>query len=1031
MVEASAGSGKTYALAKRYLQLLIDPRMPLGNVPLRSILAITFTNKATVEMKERILELLKRIAFDLFASKEQEKDIYSCLETGKDFAREKALLVMDELIRHYNFFQVQTIDSFINAVLLGCALNIDRSASFKIKRDYRQYLAYCLDVVIDRASVDKKALQFMKEFLQHYLSVENRNSWFPKEDILGLLEFLFRLSNKYGGLFQQYKGKGADVIKKKISLFNKMRLLVEQIPQGMNKNAKASILNFIEKKNDIFEIKDIPAAFKKSAVPMNKAKEAPESFKKKWKNIHGEIKKLVELEATVFYNPYVVLFQEMLEEFQEVSRKEDVLFLEELNRKARLLFGDEGVTVAELYYRLATRFKHYLIDEFQDTSVLQWRNLYLMVEEALASGGSLFYVGDKKQAIYRFRGGEAQLFDRVKKKFEHFNLRQSHLTKNWRSHKAIVEFNNLVFSEQNLRRALKVSGIADELGTDKGVLEDIINVFSDAVQQYRDDYDKGYVRVERINEKNQQERNSLMREKIVCLIEQLTQRFGRQDLAILTRDNDEVQLVTSWLLEVGIPVESDKTLNILENHLVKELIAFLSFLNYPVDDLNFAAFILGDIFTAVTGIPKEDTAFLLFDLRRQGGLADQESLYRYFRSRYPGIWQDWIREFFKNVGFISPYELVLSIYRHFNLMEKFCDEQAFLMKFLELIKSKEDECVDLGEFLAYLSQAQAEELYVNVAHSEAVKVLTIHKSKGLEFPVVIIPFLRMDISPETGGKGTSSHIEDESSEDLGLLRITKHYLAYSRKLKGIYTRDYKKACIDEFNNVYVALTRAQKELYVFIPQKSANSKNKVLSIIPDNIQEKGNRVNYKQKIKAAQEFMDMPPSAYCDWISLLKEEFGDVGRIKNRERILQGNIMHAILSRIGNTIDKDKNEIVKQAIEEIKPFFPFVEDFFPYEKRADAILSEQKFSHFFYVPDGDIFCEKELVNRFGDSKRLDRLIVKNKVVWVVDYKSSFGDIQYFREQLSGYVDILKDIYPAREVKGYVICLDEFSVEEVK
>ena len=164
---SSAGSGKTYALAKRYIQLLINPNLALDQIPLRNILAITFTNKATIEMKERILELLKKIAFDAFSSEQAGRDIFDMLGVDKKYAQDKALRIMNELITHYNFFQIQTIDSFINALLLGCAFTIDRSAHFKIKKDYGWYLAYCLDLAIEDAASNNEVFSFFEEFLEH------------------------------------------------------------------------------------------------------------------------------------------------------------------------------------------------------------------------------------------------------------------------------------------------------------------------------------------------------------------------------------------------------------------------------------------------------------------------------------------------------------------------------------------------------------------------------------------------------------------------------------------------------------------------------------------------------------------------------------------------------------------------------------------------------------------------------------------------------------------------------------------------
>ncbi len=1030
VVEASAGSGKTYALAKRFLQLLINSRIPQDYVPLRAILAITFTNKATVEMKERILEFLKRIAFDCFESEEQAKDILDSLGVDKKFAQKKARLIMDELIKHYSFFQVQTIDSFINALLLGCAMRIDRSSSFSIRRDYSQYLAYCLDLVIDQASYDPKVLTFLKEFVKHYLLVENQKGWFPKDDILALMESLFQLSNKYGQLFYEYAGKGADVIKKKKALFGKIQELFEEIPEGFNKSAQSSLNKFVTKSNEIFELSDVPAKFQQPQVPMNKGKAASKEFSQKWKKIHTQLKEITELEATVSYNPYIRLFNGLLGFFQDISKKEDMVFLEELNRKARLLFGEEGFTVAELYYRLATRFKHYLIDEFQDTSRLQWRNLEAMVQEGLSTGGSLFYVGDKKQAIYRFRGGEVELFDKVRRGFSQFNVKEHHLTKNWRSQKAIVEFNNQVFSKDNIVEGLRSSGIAKELADDNEAIDEITSVFSDAVQEYRPENECGYVEVKPIGEGNQQERNKIIKKDVLELIKDLRKRFNYADIAVLTRDNNEVELLTSWLLEAGVAVESEKTLNVLEHHLIRELISLLGFLSSPIDDLSFAAFILGDISESITAISKDKMRDFILDLHAQGQLSDSISLYNLFRAQYPKVWQSNFQELFKVVGFISIYELLIRIYERFDLMNKFPKAQAFFMKLLELVKKNEDEHQELSGFLTYLKNAPQEELYVNVIHSDSVRVLTIHKAKGLEFPVVVIPFLRMDISPETGGRGTSSYIVDEAQDALGLVRITKYYRAYSKKLQDIYTASYKKACIDELNGLYVALTRAQYELYVFIPAKSGTAKNKAKSFIPESPGNYGKKQKYKiSKNETKQELIDIKAPEYRDWLKSLKDEFFDVAPALNRKARFEGIIMHEILSKVSNTFKGSSSDMIKKAIQEVSYEHSGIDCAY-YQKKIADIINHGKLNHIFYIPDGGVDCEKEVVNRFGDTKRIDRVIIKEKEVWVIDYKSSSQDKDKHKRQLNEYVEIMSEFYPDKKIKGFLLYFDEMKLQEL-
>ena len=414
--EASAGSGKTYALAKRYIQLLINLSLELQEIPLRSILAITFTNKAAIEMKKRILEFLKKIALDKFSSKEEKNDILSSFIGKEETVREKSHMVMDYLIRNYNFFQVQTIDSFINALLLGCAFKIQLSSNFRIKKDYEDYLSYSLDILIDKAHYSAEVLGIFQEFLEHYLYVEGRTSWFPKRDILSLIKSLFSYSNIFGGRFRKYGIESKEVVSKKREVLSSMKEIRDNLPQGTNKRFISSLESFLRNNEETFNIDSLPKYFSRERFPVNKGGDVPEKVEKLWKEIRSNLKEVCELEAFSLFNPYIDIFDLVLKEFQVLTRKEDILFLEELNRQARALFEEESMTVAELYYRLATRFKHYLIDEFQDTSTLQWKNLIPMVEEALSTDGSLFYVGDKKQAIYRFRGGEVSLFDKVKEK---------------------------------------------------------------------------------------------------------------------------------------------------------------------------------------------------------------------------------------------------------------------------------------------------------------------------------------------------------------------------------------------------------------------------------------------------------------------------------------------------------------------------------------------------------------------------------------------------------------------------------------
>jgi ATP-dependent exoDNAse (exonuclease V) beta subunit len=1038
VVEASAGSGKTYTLAKRYVQLLLHPKVSPEHPLIRSILAITFTNKAAFEMKVRILEFLRKIALGRL-SVDEAKDILGPLHLTPQDAGRKAYALMDELIRHYNFFQVQTIDSFINALLSGCAFKIGLSANFRIKTNAGDYLEQSLDRLIDAAHHDKRVLKMFQNFMHQYLFVENRTGWFPKKEILGLVSTLFEQSNIFAGEFSPGGEDPKEILAGKTEVFKLVKRLQKHLPEGTNKGFVKALDAFLSGDPGHFSIDDLSSYFSREQIPVNKGTQISSEAEEIWQDARGHLKRIVEEESRSMFRYYVEVFNDVLFDFRRLAGKDDILFLSELNKAARLLFDEEKVTVEELYYRLAGRFRHYLVDEFQDTSLLQWENLILMVEEALSTGGSLFYVGDKKQAIYGFRGGEVLLFDTIQERFSPFNVHTRTLSKNYRSQKAVVEFNNHVFSPDNLKRfiidkesgekARKNSFVVEFTGTD---VRDVLNIFHGAEQTWRDDRGAGYVRIAKIDSDNIDERDRVTKEKFLELVKDLRRRFACRDIAVLTRGNKEVELVTSWLLEAGTFVESERTTNIKENFLVKELISFLRFLNSPIDNLAFSSFILGEIFAAASGVPLDELRRFVFDLRQR---KKQEHLYVYkeFRDRYPALWDDLMEEFFANVGLYPLYELVLTVLFRFHCMEKFPEYQGFLMRFLEIIKKQEEESADIESFLEFFETAPTEELYINISQADAVKVLTVHKSKGLEFPVVILPFLGMDVQAGSqAGQGEKSYTIQKEEDGLRLLHLKSKYLNFSPELAEIYKQEYKKSFLAELNNVYVALTRPRHELYVFVPKKMGNAYNVINFLIPEERVEYGKQVPYPQVHKKDPATLLLPVSKYRDWLGLLKEEFGDTDHLRDRVRALQGDAMHLALSLVGRlSRTDDMDAVLGPALEEVQRLLPAAHiDVAGLKQTLRQLLEKEAVRPFFFVDGGVIYQEKEVVNAYGHTKRIDRLIVKDNEVWVVDYKSSRADEETHRRQVEEYMEIVKELYPGKKIKGHLIYLDTGTVERV-
>ncbi|MEK7875386.1 MAG: 3'-5' exonuclease, partial [Pseudomonadota bacterium] len=620
---------------------------------------------------------------------------------------------------------------------------------------------------------------------------------------------------------------------KKKEIYRKIVKISKEIGRdGVDKRFARGVKDFAGQNDANFQLDRLKStSWQKEEIPCNKGASVPGELNEGWNNLRAGIKELCEMEAYSLFNPYIQIFNKVFGFFLLQSQKEDILFLEELNSRARQLFGKGTISVPEIYCRIGSRFCHFLIDEFQDTSVLQWNNIFILVEEALSSGGTLFYVGDKKQAIYRFRGGEAQLFDGVRKELGQFGQREDVLGRNYRSSKEIVQFNNHIFSSENLKHFINSYNVYQEAKPKNDAYfrffpafeQELLQVFSHSEQEPQPDKPDGYVSVERFDILS--EEPDMVRDKLLALIKDLRSRsFDFKDIAVLSRSGSRVEEISCWLIEEGIPVESEKTLNIRENGLIKEVASFLKFLDSPIDDLAFASFILGEIFCAASGLAKEKIEDFIFRHGMQKKRKDAEAayLYRAFQKEFPLPWQQYIEKFFKNVGFLPLYEMLVTIYADFNVLEIFPGNQSFFMSFLELVMEKEDEHNGIKAFLGYFKDAVNEDLYVKFPASNAVKVMTVHKAKGLEFPVVIIPFLKINPKAESTSDNHGSSYTPELSRkenSLRLLRLKEDYRRFSEEIRVRYNEEYFRSFLDELNNIYVSFTRAKQELYIFIPKK--------------------------------------------------------------------------------------------------------------------------------------------------------------------------------------------------------------------
>jgi ATP-dependent exoDNAse (exonuclease V) beta subunit len=260
-----------------------------------------------------------------------------------------------------------------------------------------------------------------------------------------------------------------------------------------------------------------------------------------------------------------------------------------------------------------------------------------------------------------------------------------------------------------------------------------------------------------------------------------------KDIAILTRGNQELEEITQWLLQEGIYASSERSSDIKNNPLVAELMSLLSFLYSPVDNEAFARVCLGEMMPSATGISPQILRDFLFDCAQHQKHTKGVYFYKRFQETFPQVWEDFFEELFRQVGVWPLYELTVGIIQRFGCEKFFPQYQGFFMHLLELIKRQEAQSCDLSTFLEYYEVFEGEERFVPMGQVDAVRVLTVHKAKGLEFPVVILPFLEMDVKVGSGGRdGSQAYILDIQEEGLGLIRLKESYRRFCPSLQARY-----------------------------------------------------------------------------------------------------------------------------------------------------------------------------------------------------------------------------------------------------
>ena len=1025
-LEASAGSGKTHNLTKRYITLLLNfDSEKKETAKIQNILALTFANKATVEMKERIIENLKKLALGIDVN-----NLTDSIKFPKNKIQTNALIAINTLISNYDSFNVRTIDSFINLIIKSCALKLGFSPNYKILSSYNDYIDYAVDSFLNKILVDKDVEYVLNEFFNQFL-VDAENKWSLKWYISKKFEEFYKKEISKDFVVNNTDNNYSQKIELLNEKFNKICNAMTKIKEfiGLNGNFRTFVEGI---KNDTKSLSNLSSAyFKREQLPYNNNSPRSLQLEELFEDAKNIVKDFFEFKSEHYYDNDTRIFKYIIDDFDNRSKKDSVLFLQDINRKVLNIF-EQNTLVPEVYCRLSSNFKDFLIDEFQDTNKIQWETLKLIVEENLSQDGSFFYVGDKKQAIYGFRGSDFQIFDLPLKEFKIYNPKLYTLDINYRSCEAIVDFNNSVFCRENIKVLLDcIIDKKNVTGVEK-YCEQLVNVFENSFQKVSDNKkNSGYVNISYLEyDKNAENNEDNVKDYLYRTIDDIvkTKRFDYKDIAILCRSGKEVEKIGKWLLEKNINIESFKTLNIINSNIVKELFSVLQFFNSPIDNVSFASFITSSIFLKQTKLSKQE--ILNFIQKNSFNKNKQNVLYIEFRKLYPQIWEQWIEEFFNSIGFVAVYEFMISIIAKYNVMENFKNEGNTILTFLEVISDFETKEQGLQNFIDYFNNYDKnksnDKFFIKVPSNNAVKIMTIHKAKGLQFNVVVMPYFYIeDCSPKN-----PFCIEDDNK--FYFKYIKKESTVYSDKLKDIYYRAYFKNLSDELNILYVATTRAVYEFHALIRQPKNNKNNKnnkeyINAFIREDVRVKGRKTkhNISNETENNIKTVNLIPNQIEDIVNVISDSADEIYGRKNKDILLKGQILHYALSLIDSFDVLFLENIVEDCMKKVAFVYPN-EDISWLRKEINDLLSKKEIAGFFDKKN-IVFNEKEFVDEFGNTVRIDKLVVKKDSVDIIDFKSSIYDKEYIQRQLENYSRIIKSFYSGMKINKIVVDVEKKEI----
>ncbi|UZD39548.1 UvrD-helicase domain-containing protein [Capnocytophaga ochracea] len=1040
---ASAGSGKTYSLVKAYLRIILGSKQP---DLFRQLLAITFTNKAVFEMKNRIIELLGVFSEDKMLTNPHPMftELAKELNLPDEELRTRSAKALEHILHNYTAFNISTIDGFNHQLIRHFSQDLHLNPFFEVQLDSKALLERAVDNLMNQAGNDPELTQLLIDFANE--KIDDDKSWDTTKELLGVAEMLTN-ENHYEQL-QSLKDKEIpDFLTLKNTLLKQRNNALKSIKTSAQDFMQLMCEHGLDK--GAFNGGHLYKFF--DNLTADNSKEP--SWGSGWQNnlLEGEplysgsagkkydtalIDSLQEMIANLFlaikeafgvlafannalrYVVPLALLNRIQKEIENIKEAENILPIWEFNG---VIFSELSNQPAPfIYERIGEKFRHYFIDEFQDTSVLQWQNFIPLILNAVQSEvnkqrGSVLLVGDAKQSIYRWRGGKAEQFMSLyNNEVNPFRIKGEvkDLNENFRSLEAIIDFNNHFF----------------KFAADLFQSETYKELYKNSTQEYpknkKDQFlPEGYFNLSFIEVREEEvpteEDNSNVvalspRERSYCeaILEKIehANRAGAadKDITILVRTNREGAAVASFLSEQQRNVISPDSLLLKNVASVQFLVTLLRLLYHPESE--------------------ELKLQLLFDYLRFKETKDPHL----FLSKYvEKPVNTFLADFHFSIELFNQYSLYEGVALAVNCFDLARSSDAYLTHFMDIVFDfKNARKGGLADFLEFWDDQQEKLSISSPEGLNAITVMTVHKSKGLSAPVIIYAFADSKlIDTHTEKLWFPVDHEQFNGFDYLLVNSNKNLVNYDPQAEELMMQLHEQNLLDQLNVLYVAMTRPESFLYV-ITSLSKSSAETYGTLFKEFLEENGqwnsDVVEYtfgsavfpKKKEKETTEESPIPFQKGWQYPNYkIATGASLLWDTHQQEALERGNLIHELFSKI--TYATDLDTVLNDALQEGTLT---AEQYELLQPQMARLLSDSSLAPFF-SKDYEYFTEREFIDTNGNYFRPDRLAYNpsTREVYIIDYKTGQPNDQY-RTQLQHYQQNLTAI--GWQVKGkYLVYLD--------